>query len=223
MSLVASIDAWLPQTQCTRCGYPDCRAYAVALAEGRTAIDRCPPGGNATRRALAALLGVADPGGLAADLAPFAGFETARIREHECIGCTKCIDACPVDAIVGSGKRMHTVIESLCTGCELCLPPCPVDCIDLVPAPASRDPSPAWPGFPRDAAERFRAARDRRRARDGQDRPTARQRVQAPGAAANGGDDRMKQEILDAVARSRARRHCSHREGAPRWNRKPST
>lgn len=223
MSLVASIDAWLPQTQCTRCGYADCRAYAEALVEGRTGIDRCPPGGFATRRALAERLGVDVRCGLAADVEPFAGFNTAQIREHECIGCTKCIDACPVDAIVGSGKRMHTVVEVLCTGCELCLPPCPVDCIDLVPVPAPRDPSPDWPAFPRDAATRFRAARERRRTRDADDGSSRRRSFERNDVRAPADSERMQQEILDAVARSRARRRPDSREGAPPWNNEPST
>lgn len=136
--LIARIDALLPQTQCTRCGYPACRPYAEAIAMGEAEINRCPPGGAAGIRALAALLDRAE---LALD--PECGEEApmrlAFIREDECIGCVKCIQACPVDAIVGASKRMHTVIADRCTGCELCLPPCPVDCIDLVPAPAHRD------------------------------------------------------------------------------------
>jgi len=133
--LARRIDQLLPQTQCTRCGFDDCRAYAEALAEGRADIDQCPPGGDAGARALARLLGRP-----AKPVNPENGIERplrlAFIREPECIGCTKCIQACPVDAIVGASKRMHTVIASWCTGCELCIPPCPVDCIALVSAPA---------------------------------------------------------------------------------------
>ncbi|HEY6940676.1 RnfABCDGE type electron transport complex subunit B, partial [Dokdonella sp.] len=130
----------MPQTQCTRCGFPTCRAYADAIATGEADIDRCPPGGADGVAALADLLGIA-----AKPLDPAYGAEAppivAVIDEGVCIGCTKCIQACPVDAIVGAAKRMHTVIADECTGCELCLPPCPVDCIALVPvaaAPLSR-------------------------------------------------------------------------------------
>ncbi len=126
------IDAILPQTQCGQCGFPGCRPYAEAIARGDADINRCPPGGEAGIRALAELLG-REP----LSLDPEHGVEKPKrlafIREAECIGCTKCIQACPVDAIIGAPKLMHTVITDLCTGCELCLPPCPVDCIDLVP------------------------------------------------------------------------------------------
>ncbi|MBO9662618.1 RnfABCDGE type electron transport complex subunit B [Dokdonella sp.] len=133
--LADRLDALLPQTQCTRCGYPTCRAYAQAIASGAADIDRCPPGGEDGVGALAALLGRA-----AKPLNPDYGFErpplVAVIDEAICIGCTKCIRACPVDAIVGAAKRMHTIIAAECTGCELCLPPCPVDCISLQPTAA---------------------------------------------------------------------------------------
>jgi electron transport complex protein RnfB len=134
-ALARRIDDLLPQTQCTRCGYDGCRPYAEAIAEGRADIDRCPPGGDAGIVQLAALLGRAvkplDPA-CGEPLPP----RVAVIDEAACIGCTKCIQACPVDAIVGASKRMHTVIADHCTGCELCLPPCPVDCITLVATPA---------------------------------------------------------------------------------------
>jgi electron transport complex protein RnfB len=137
--LARRIDALLPQTQCTRCGYDGCRPYAEAIADGRADIDRCPPGGEAGIVQLAALLGRAikplDPA-CGEALPP----RIAVIDEAACIGCTKCIQACPVDAIVGASKRMHTVIADHCTGCELCLPPCPVDCITLVPAAALPSP-----------------------------------------------------------------------------------
>ncbi len=130
--LASHIDALLPQTQCTRCGYPTCRDYADAIAGGEADIDRCPPGGTDGIAALAKLLGRATK-----PLDPTCGVEqpplVALIEESVCIGCTKCIQACPVDAIVGAAKRMHTVIADECTGCELCVPPCPVDCITLVP------------------------------------------------------------------------------------------
>lgn len=139
-SLVDRIDKLLPQTQCAQCGYPGCRPYAQAIASGNANIDQCPPGGAECIAELATLLdreiiplntefGVQKPAAIAV------------IREAECIGCTLCIKACPVDAIVGSARLMHTVITDHCTGCELCLPPCPVDCIDLFPKHAQRLPA----------------------------------------------------------------------------------
>jgi len=129
--LVYRIDAMLPQTQCTKCGYAGCRPYAEAIANGKADIDQCPPGGAAGVAKLAALLGRT-----LRPLNPMYGTEQPRaaalIDENWCIGCTLCIEACPVDAIVGSSKRMHTVLLAHCTGCELCLAPCPVDCIEMV-------------------------------------------------------------------------------------------
>jgi Na+-translocating ferredoxin:NAD+ oxidoreductase subunit B len=126
------IEALLPQTQCAQCGYPGCRPYAEAIAAGEADINQCPPGGEAGMRQLAELLG-REPKPLNPDNGSEQPKLLALIREPECIGCTKCIQACPVDAIIGAPKLMHTVVAELCTGCELCLPPCPVDCIDLVP------------------------------------------------------------------------------------------
>ncbi len=128
--LVAQIDQLLPQTQCAQCGYPGCRPYAQAIADGAAPINRCPPGGEATIGALATLLG-RPAEALAEDLTE-PGTLLAKIDESSCIGCALCLPACPVDAIVGSHGFTHTVIASQCTGCELCLPPCPVDCIDLL-------------------------------------------------------------------------------------------
>jgi electron transport complex protein RnfB len=131
--LVRRLDALLPQTQCTKCGYAGCLPYAEAMAAGEADINQCPPGGDATIAELAsALRREAKP--LNPDNGPFRPPQVAVIEEAACIGCTKCIQACPVDAIVGASKLMHTVIADWCTGCELCLPPCPVDCIALVPA-----------------------------------------------------------------------------------------
>ena len=128
--LVEEVDSILPQTQCGQCGYPGCRPYAEAIVDGDK-INKCPPGGEATIQALADLLDVeAEP--LDAEHGAEQEKRVAVIREDECIGCTKCIQACPVDAILGAAKHMHTVIESECTGCDLCLDPCPVDCIDMV-------------------------------------------------------------------------------------------
>ncbi|WP_218354611.1 electron transport complex subunit RsxB [Alteromonas lipotrueiana] len=129
--LVDQIDEILPQTQCGQCGYPGCRPYAQAIADGDE-INKCPPGGESTIKDLANLMGVeAKP--LDAAHGEEDTKKVAFIREDECIGCTKCIQACPVDAILGAAKHMHTVIERECTGCDLCVDPCPVDCIDMVP------------------------------------------------------------------------------------------
>lgn len=129
--VVDKVDAVLPQTQCGQCGYPGCRPYAEAIVAG-DAINKCPPGGESTIVQLADLLGV-EPLPLDAEHGEEKALPTvAYIREEECIGCTKCIQACPVDAIIGAAKQMHTVIESECTGCDLCVEPCPVDCIDMI-------------------------------------------------------------------------------------------
>ena len=132
-NLAERIDAVLPQTQCTRCGYDGCRPYADAVAARAADINRCPPGGATTIAALAAITGrAAKP--IAAECGTFPGYRTARIDESYCIGCTLCIDACPVDAILGGPKQMHVVLPHLCSGCELCIAPCPVDCIVMYPA-----------------------------------------------------------------------------------------
>jgi electron transport complex protein RnfB len=128
--IVDQIDSLLPQTQCGQCGHPGCRPYAEGIASGED-INKCPPGGEATIQALADLLDV-EPMSLDAEHGTEKAKQVAIIREDECIGCTKCIQACPVDAILGAAKHMHTVIESECTGCDLCVEPCPVDCIDMV-------------------------------------------------------------------------------------------
>ena len=134
-TLAEKIDAILPQTQCTLCGFQGCMPYAEAIAAGEAAINRCPPGGDAGIHALSNLLGV-----------KFIALDTTRgvhqphrvavIDEDVCIGCGKCLKPCPTDAIIGTNKFMHTVVASLCTGCELCIPPCPVDCIRMVQNPA---------------------------------------------------------------------------------------
>lgn len=142
-ALAADIDAALPQTQCTRCGYPDCAAYAQAIASGEAAINQCPPGGQEGVRRLASITGRPE-----LPLNAENGLEAPRalavIDEAWCIGCTLCIKACPTDAILGANKRMHTVIAEHCTGCELCIPVCPVDCIELVNASADATGWSAW-------------------------------------------------------------------------------
>jgi electron transport complex protein RnfB len=162
-----AIDAVLPQTQCTRCGYPDCRGYADAIASGEAAINQCPPGGAEGIRRLAALTGRP-----VLPLNPANGTEGARavavIDEAWCIGCTLCIKACPVDCIAGASKRMHTVIEDQCTGCELCVPACPVDCIAMLPVTGERTGWEAWSATQaaeareRYAFHRLRVERERR-------------------------------------------------------------
>jgi len=138
--LPARIDALLPQTQCTRCGYAGCRPYADAIAGSEAQINQCPPGGAGTIEALAQLLGRPS-----LPLNPANGIESpprvAWIDESRCIGCARCLPPCPVDAIVGAAKFMHTVLPQHCTGCELCLAPCPVDCIVMRPAPVVNDPA----------------------------------------------------------------------------------
>ena len=131
-SLTEQINAVLPQTQCGQCGYPGCRPYAEAIAAGDASINRCPPGGEGGIAALAALLDT-EPLPLDEEHGEEKPRAVAYIREDECIGCTKCIQACPVDAILGAAKRMHTVIAEECTGCDLCVDPCPVDCIEMRP------------------------------------------------------------------------------------------
>lgn len=130
--IIEKIDSILPQTQCGQCGYPGCKPYATAIANGEADINQCPPGGDDGIHKLADLLGV-DYKPLNEEHGVPKPKSVAIIDEKTCIGCTLCIQACPVDAILGSAKHMHTVIEKECTGCELCLPPCPVDCIDMVP------------------------------------------------------------------------------------------
>jgi len=165
--LAARLNDALPQTQCTRCGYPDCQRYAEAIAEGLAPINQCPPGGAEGIARLAALTGhpiIA--------LNPAHGVEGPRrmvvIDEDWCIGCTLCIKACPVDCIVGAPKLMHTVVEALCTGCELCIPVCPVDCISLEAATPGSSGWAAWsPAQAQQARARYgvhlqRTERDRR-------------------------------------------------------------
>jgi len=141
--VVDKIDALLPQTQCGQCSYPGCRPYAEAIAGGEADINQCPPGGEVTMLALADLLGV-EPQPLDAEHADEPEKTVVYIDEQTCIGCTLCIQACPVDAILGAAKQMHTIIEDECTGCDLCIPPCPVDCIYIKPVKPEPD-SWRWP------------------------------------------------------------------------------
>ena len=189
---VDAIDALLPQTQCRRCRYDSCRAYAEAVAAGDAPINRCPPGGDATVAALADLLG--SPA-LAIDQScgPTTALAVASIDEAICIGCTLCIQACPTDAIVGAAKLMHTVIADRCTGCELCLPPCPVDCIAMLPAPRP------WSTADAERARQHFSARTARLATG------LRKREQEP-AAVDLARQRRRAAVDGALARARARR-----------------
>ena len=161
MSLVEQINNALPQTQCTRCGYPDCQRYAEAIVQGEADINQCPPGGIEGVERLAALTGKP-----ALPLNPENGLEGPRtiaiIDEAWCIGCTLCIGVCPTDAIVGANKRMHTVVESYCTGCELCIPACPVDCISLEPIDINLS---GWASWPQELADLARQRYDARTTR----------------------------------------------------------
>jgi len=165
MSIVEDIDALLPQTQCTRCGYSGCRPYAQAIAAGEAPINQCPPGGAATIAALARLL--ARP---ALPLNPVNGTEgpplVAQIDEEACIGCVTCLPPCTVDAIIGARRQIHTVVLALCNGCELCIAPCPVDCISMVPR-AALPQSPREPSA-QENRERYGAHGARLRAREAQ-------------------------------------------------------
>ena len=169
-ALIDEIDAVLPQTQCTRCGYPDCRAYAEAIAAGQAPINRCPPGGDEGIQRLAHLTGQT-----ATPLDLSCGTEGPRllavIDEAWCIGCTLCLEACPVDCITGAHKRMHTVIDALCTGCELCLPVCPVDCIALLPVSGQHTGWSAWsPQQADEAKARYRFHQLRQARAEGENR-----------------------------------------------------
>lgn len=189
-----AIDALLPQTQCRQCGYTGCRPYAQAIASGTAPINRCPPGGAELITELAALLGVA-----AVPLDNACGAATAPavavIDEAACIGCTLCIPACPVEAIVGARRLMHTVIAAECTGCGLCLPPCPVNCIAMAPT-----------GVPRDrAAQRAAAARLRERFMAHQQRRASPRDDRKSGATDRDAAARKRATVERALARARAR------------------
>lgn len=194
--LANRIDALLPQTQCEQCGFHGCRPYAEAMARGEVPINRCPPGGAAGIAKLAALL---DTPVLPLD--PAHGVEKprmlARIVEADCIGCTKCIQACPVDAIVGAAKLMHTVLPDQCTGCELCVPACPVDCIVLEPMPLAQVEDPAHASASRTHFQRREARLARERVEREAELAARKAAVDTPATPQN--------PVLAALARARAR------------------
>lgn len=208
IDLAARIDAALPQTQCTRCGYPDCATYAQAIASGEAAINQCPPGGAEGVARLAAITGMA-----ALPLSAEHGVEGPRsvafIDEAWCIGCTLCIKACPTDAIVGSNKRMHTVIEPYCTGCELCVPACPVDCIQLETA---SDAATGWAAWSAPLAQQARARYQQHRQRvpleDAEEEPAEAMGEPPPDSTSTttSAADARKAAIAAAMERARQRR-----------------
>jgi electron transport complex protein RnfB len=196
MQLAERIDQLLPQTQCRQCGYAGCRPYAEAVAAGRAAINQCPPGGDDVIREIAELLNVPfqplDPA-FGRHLLP----AVAVIDEARCIGCTLCIAACPVDAIVGAARLMHTVIAAECTGCRLCIPTCPVDCIDMRETGA--EPSRGQRHAAAARARRRFLARNERLARERKTGPAPR------AAAAQGADEKKRLTVRRAIERARAR------------------
>jgi electron transport complex protein RnfB len=216
-ALAKALNDALPQTQCTRCGYPDCHGYATAVATGQAPINQCPPGGAEGIARLAAITG--QP---MLPLNPAHGHEGPRgiavIDESWCIGCTLCIKACPVDCIVGAPKKMHTVIEADCTGCELCLPACPVDCIVMEPATPGRTGWAAWSeAQAAEARERYafhqlRVARDKRENDERLAAKAAHKLADLPNQTRDTDPAQLdrKRAVIEAVlARARAQRNNS--------------
>ncbi|MBP3981437.1 MULTISPECIES: electron transport complex subunit RsxB [unclassified Acidovorax] len=217
--LAERINAALPQTQCTRCGYPDCASYAQAIAEGLASINQCPPGGQEGVARLAAITGQA-----VQPLNPENGLEAPRtvavIDENWCIGCTLCIKACPTDAIVGANKFMHTVMSAHCTGCELCIPVCPVDCIQLENASGNATGWAAWTQTQADSARQRYAHRQQRLVQHGAATPEAGPDTDTPpdarpapaadsarAAPASTAPEARQAAIATAMARARERRN----------------
>ncbi len=224
VSLADRIEDLLPQTQCTKCGYPACRPYAEAVAAGSAGYNQCPPGGAEGVARLAAVLGKP-----VIPINPANGMERERpvavIDEVACIGCTLCIQACPVDAIVGAAKQMHTVVESLCTGCDLCVAPCPVDCIAMVTVTPGRTAWQAWSQAQADDARKRHDARTTRLKRDKEENDA---RLAAKAAAklkevdatdaqsdAERAEKVRKRAIIEAaIERARLQKETAQREAA---------
>lgn len=202
MPFVREIDALLPQTQCGECDYAGCLPYAEALAQGAAPINKCPPGGAATVKALGSLLGVDASPYLAEAEQKMRAPSVAVIREAECIGCTKCIKACPVDAIIGGTKLMHAVLTHECTGCGLCVAPCPVDCIDMIEVPVAE--------YDKDhARQRYHAKKTRLlRLEHEQQQLYREKKVLARQRIDNQQDTQAKQNYIEqALARVKAKKH----------------
>ncbi len=201
---INAIDEWLPQTQCTQCTYPRCYDYAVAIADGEAGINQCPPGGDVTVRGLASLLGK-----IGKPVDPKYGVhkpkQVAVIDEDACIGCVMCIKACPTDAIIGSAKVMHTVIERDCTGCELCLEPCPVDCIDLVDQIQNPDLNWRWEDYSPTATQRAREQTNAKLAREAKRKESKSSMRKLKELRKEKGSEQIKLDIAAAIARVKAR------------------
>ncbi|MEJ6004237.1 electron transport complex subunit RsxB [Paucibacter sp. AS339] len=213
-SLIADLDAALPQTQCTRCGYPDCHSYAVAVASGEAGINQCPPGGAEGVQRLAALTGrPALP--LSAEHGQEGPLKLAVIDESWCIGCTLCIKACPVDCIVGAPKQMHLIVNEQCTGCELCVPACPVDCISMLELKPELTGWAAWSQASAEQAReryQFHALKRSRETRENEARLVAKAEAklahleEASKITDPNELDRKRDVIEAALARARAKR-----------------
>lgn len=212
-SLVEKVHSVLPQTQCTKCGYEGCLPYATAIVEGED-INRCPPGGDEGIATLAMLLGRPPLPLNTEECGEHIPLQVALIEERHCIGCTLCIQACPVDAIVGANKFMHTIIADLCTGCELCVPPCPVDCISMIPANrqwSDEDASKAWFNYQTREArlqkskqaelERLATAAERTLSKS-----LNKDQANTQATSSTLGQDTKQQAIAAALSKARARR-----------------
>jgi len=201
---IIAIDEWLPQTQCTQCSYPRCYDYAQAIADNDADINQCPPGGDTTIRGLASLLGK-----LGKPLNPKFGVhkpkQVAVIDESICIGCVMCIKACPTDAILGTAKAMHTVIERDCTGCELCIEPCPVDCIDMVDQTQKPQVSWRWNDYSPEATSRAREQTNAKIARESNRQNAKSSLKKLKELRKDKGREQIKTDIAAAIARVKQR------------------